>query len=758
MVNLIPFKSGIEDAKTQINFVGQDPREAFKDELTNIAFSIPRAIELNSVVRFRDKEDKAQKTSGWYIYSELPLSNGDDGVFAIATYGSWRTSEKTTWCSKTVNTMSTKERLNYHAQLESMKKRQAEEKIKLQDEVAKRACDIYIKAIDVADNAYLTRKQVTAYEGVKTSRNDLVVPLTFDGAITSLQFIKDDGTKLFLKGGKKKGCYFEIKGAEPVIYIAEGYSTAASIAMATNATVYVAFDAGNLYEVATYIKSKNTSAKIIIAGDDDHNKPENAGRTKATQTAEGLGLELIFPNNGHIDFNDLHVAEGLSALKKLLKPALEEYAEDKAQAKDSKASTANTHFVAPVGILGELADYYNTTAGNKQPYFAIQTALAIASIVCARNFETNFSNRSSLFFLNIGKSSTGKEHGKKVTEKVLAQAGCQDLIGSDGYHSGSAVFSALMDKPRHIATIDEFSKYLKAAQSKSSSHLMEANTMLMEVIGRLDGTLRPRAYAASLLTKEKRKELADMKITNPAITFVTMTTPDDFFNTIDATAIKDGFLNRFVICLSDAERTMREYKESIDVPETIINWIHAIQNRAGGGEELATEEPNNLQRLNFAIDAMNLHTEFQQFCIDKADEMEKFMLSEMTGRSNEMAMRIALISALADNPHATIIEAKHSEFAISWVKFNLLRLIEKLKLSVSGSEHEGQKKEILHAIREKKGKGITWVDMQKRPPFSKYKSRDLKEILLSLVESDLIDEDGFTSGRGRPTKIYKAIK
>ena len=751
MVNLLPFKAGIENAKTQINFVGQDPREAFKDELINLAFELPKAIELNSVVRFRDKDDKPHKTSGWYIYSELALTGEDSGIFALATYGTWRTGEKTTWCSKSTNAMTTKERLNYHTQLEAMKEKQRVEKLKLQEEAAERACKIYLDAKPVAENEYIKRKQVKVFDGVKTSRGKLIVPLTFADTLSSLQFIADDGEKRFLSGGKKKGCYFEIKGNAPLIYIVEGYATGASIAMATGATVYVAFDAGNLYEVATYIKSQHPSTKIIIAGDDDFDKPENAGRTKATQTAEGLQLDLIFPKDGHIDFNDMHVAEGLSALKTYLQPAIVEY-------KKPEPPKGEAEFIMPSGILGEIMDYYNTTAGKKQPLFAIQTALAITSIVCARNFETNFSNRSSLFFLNIGKSSTGKEHGKKVTEKILSQADCHNLIGSDGYHSGSAVFSALMDKPRHIATIDEFSKYLQAAQSKSSSHLMEANTMLMEVIGRIDGVLRPRGYAASLLSKDKRKELAEMKVVNPAITFVTMTTPDDFFNTITAQAVKDGFLNRFVICLSDATRTIREHKESIDVPETIINWIHTINARAGGGEEIASEEPNNLQKLIFSIDAMMLHNDFEKFCIDKANEMDKFSLSEMSGRSNEMAMRIALIAALADNPHATLIEAKHSLFAISWIKFNLLRLIEKLKLSVSGSEHEGQKKEVLQAIRDKAEKGITWVDMQKRPPFSKYKARDLKEILQALTESDLIAEEGFVSGRGRPTKIYKAIE
>ena len=71
-----------------------------------------------------------------------------------------------------------------------------------------------------------------------------------DGEIWSLQTIDADGGKLFMPGGRKRGCMFWIGEPSDRIVIAEGFATGASIHEATGLPVAVAFDAGNLEPVA----------------------------------------------------------------------------------------------------------------------------------------------------------------------------------------------------------------------------------------------------------------------------------------------------------------------------------------------------------------------------------------------------------------------------------------------------------------------------------------------------------------------------
>lgn len=70
-----------------------------------------------------------------------------------------------------------------------------------------------------------------------------------------MQYIREDGTKRFAKNSRKEGCFHVIGGLEslstsPVIIIAEGYATAATLKQALDLPVVSAFDAGNLCAVA----------------------------------------------------------------------------------------------------------------------------------------------------------------------------------------------------------------------------------------------------------------------------------------------------------------------------------------------------------------------------------------------------------------------------------------------------------------------------------------------------------------------------
>jgi hypothetical protein len=135
-------------------------------------------------------------------------------------------------------------------------------------------------------------------------------------------------------------------------------------------------------------------------------------------------------------------------------------------------------------------------------------------------------------------------------------------------------------------------------------------------------------------------------------------------------------------------------------------------------------------------------------------------MAEVTGRSNEVAMKISLIAALSEIPEATQVEGKHMEWAIEYVKHYLLQTIDTLKGCISGSDHEGHKKEILAAIREAGEQGALWSQMMKNSPYSKHPKKYLKdELLASLIDADLIAEEHYTSpSGGRPTKKYVALK
>ncbi|GHC19327.1 PriCT-2 domain-containing protein [Aidingimonas halophila] len=131
--------------------------------------------------------------------------------------------------------------------------------------------------------------------------SDVVVPLRASGGkLCSLQTINHLGTKLFPKFGRKMGCFHLIdtvgEPLPPVVAVAEGYATAASVHEATGWPVAVALDLGNMARVAPLMRSMFPQSQLVLCGDDDPETNGNPGRTKAQALAEKLGCVAAFPS------------------------------------------------------------------------------------------------------------------------------------------------------------------------------------------------------------------------------------------------------------------------------------------------------------------------------------------------------------------------------------------------------------------------------------------------------------------------------
>jgi putative DNA primase/helicase len=117
-----------------------------------------------------------------------------------------------------------------------------------------------------------------------------------------------------------------------VILVAEGYATAASLHEATGYPVAVAFDAGNLAKVAHALRQRYPAALLVLCGDDDQatfNKTgSNPGKIKATAAALAVKGLAVFPVDlaaNQSDFNDMHQAHGLDAVRDCVLAAIADH-------------------------------------------------------------------------------------------------------------------------------------------------------------------------------------------------------------------------------------------------------------------------------------------------------------------------------------------------------------------------------------------------------------------------------------------------
>ncbi len=157
-----------------------------------------------------------------------------------------------------------------------------------------------------SDHPYLKRKGVEAHGSRVTGDGRLMVPLfSPDGELASLQYIDDthgQGDKKYHPGGQTSGMFWMLGTLDQpgVMYIAEGFATAATIHQVTNRPCIVAYSASNLVPVTGSLREQMPAQELVIVADNDQS---GVGQLYAEQASAKYGARMIvIPIQG--DAND----------------------------------------------------------------------------------------------------------------------------------------------------------------------------------------------------------------------------------------------------------------------------------------------------------------------------------------------------------------------------------------------------------------------------------------------------------------------
>ncbi len=297
-----------------------DPTEQFRGAILAAGLNPPDEIHPDGTLHRFPGNGRRGDNSGWYVLHT-------DGVPAGA-FGCWREGFTQDWCSKTPDTMTQAEREAHRQRVAAMRQQREADTAERQQQAAQTAATRWQVATPVTAHPYLTAKGVNAY-GLRLEGEGLLIPMRdAAGTLHSLQVIDPGGGKRFQSGGRVKGCYHPIGKPDGVLIVCEGYATGASIHEATGHAVAVAFNAGNLLEVAQALHGKYPALRLILAADDDWRTDGNPGMTKAKEAAQAVDGGLAIPTfpadrpDKATDFNDLHRLSGPQAVRECIEQAV----------------------------------------------------------------------------------------------------------------------------------------------------------------------------------------------------------------------------------------------------------------------------------------------------------------------------------------------------------------------------------------------------------------------------------------------------
>ncbi len=291
--------------------VPQAPEIQFAEAIRRAGLEVPEIILDGKIHRFRSTESKKFDRSGWYV-------GHADGIPCI-TFGCWKQDiTQTVKADMGGKKWTPAEEMAHIARVAAAKKQRDAEIERDRSVAASTVETIWAGGVQASpEHPYLKRKGVEPHGARVTGDGRLMLPLfSPDGELSSLQYIDEAGGKLYHSGGQTGGMYWMLGTLDQpgVMYIAEGFATAATIHQVTNRPCIVAYSASNLVPVTGSLREQMPVQELVIVADNDES---GIGQRYAEQASAKYGARMIvMPTKG--DANDY--AQAGNDLKDLLVP------------------------------------------------------------------------------------------------------------------------------------------------------------------------------------------------------------------------------------------------------------------------------------------------------------------------------------------------------------------------------------------------------------------------------------------------------
>jgi phage/plasmid primase-like uncharacterized protein len=461
--------------------VKADPPELqLRDAIENSGITPPKDIVLDGKMhRFNSgtKGKGGHDKSGWYIAY-------GDGVPA-GRFGCWRAGMEMTWRADVGRKLTPSEEM---ANVRRMSEAKAARDIELAKsrEVASNTVEKIWSEATAAhpDHPYLSRKGIGVNGARVTGDGRLVVPLyNPNGTLSSLQYIDREGGKLYHAGGQTGGCSWLVGTMdEPgVLYVAEGFATAATIHQVMGRPCLVAYSASNLVPVTGAARDKyGPTQEIVIVADND---ASNTGQKYADQASAKFGARTIMPPFQG-DANDYVAAGG--DLSVLLIPPVSDWL---IPADDFCTKPAPIKWMVKNWIQEDALIMIHGPSGGGKTFVALDWCLHIASSLTDWNGH-RVKNGTVVYLAGEGHhglrsriSAWKQHHGVSSVNMWLSKAGC-DLNTPEGYMKVVEAIRAL-PQPPSVIVVDTLHRFLSGDENSAqdAKTMIDACAALMREFG-----------------------------------------------------------------------------------------------------------------------------------------------------------------------------------------------------------------------------------------------------------------------------------
>lgn len=395
----------------------------------------------------------------------------------------------------------------------------------------------------------------------------------------------------------------------------------------------------------------------------------------------------------------------------------------------------------PPGLIADIVDYNLSTALYPQPELALAAAIALVATITGRKLAAPDGCRTNVFVLGLSPTGSGKEHARKINKEILVRAGGEKLVGPERIGSHAGVVAWIGERPTLLFQLDEIGRLLETMkQPGKAAHLFNIATVLMQLYGASDTLFIGDAYADVKKTKT---------IDQPHAVIYGTSTPAQFWGSLTAENITDGFLGRFMPFESSAGYVMAADPSQAEIPEEIIDAVKWWVSFNPGGN-LSAEHPQPVKAKYGAGAGERLREHLR--AIGERRQKDSPTAAAIWSRSGGKAAKLALILAASRQAYCGEFRIDRGDVdrAIRLSNWLTRRTLQMVFDHVSENENEAKAKRLLRLI----GAPITASQLARQSQWMK--ARERRELIGDLLEAGFIVAETAET-KGRPTTVYRRV-
>jgi energy-coupling factor transporter ATP-binding protein EcfA2 len=426
---------------------------------------------------------------------------------------------------------------------------------------------------------------------------------------------------------------------------------------------------------------------------------------------------------------------------------------------DAPNISVNFSILEQLPMCKALFTWLQVSDDKTHPIASLTSLLTIVSAVTARGYYTHTNASTNLFLIMIGRSGIGKNTVVKTPNKIMDQIDQKHKIIAGKVSSEGAMDDIFKVQNVAVHVIDEFGDQLGHMLSDKGGYLKAVSSKMKNLYSLSDGIYESSRYSSA---GGKKRTEDPWTTSRPCYGITGLTTEKQLLMYLNDNHVSDGFLNRFVILNGEGIDPQFNHHPIYEIPDELLSHIKSIKMSTGYTSETdkgdallvkaVTENvkyftDNERSTLPLSLEASNFYTRFIGDADLENTDIYNFCKNDDSDTKRDIAMRwrensLRLAVALTAYEKQDEVSFEVLQWCYTLVKNASINFIELFTAKATQTQYEELKEKAIRWFSSQNDKSkyhaLSMLARSARP-FTGMKSRERKELLEDLVESQVIE-------------------